>query len=357
MEAGYLVLEDGQVFKGNWLGGKPSAGEVVFNTAHNGYEEIATDPSYYGQIMVMCAPQQGNYGVDRSFWESRQLWIQGFIALDIQQTPENSQWLERLEERGIPAIDSMDTRKLVLHLRQRGTQVGAMVSASDKVTAQEKAKPLIGDFREQKQKKDWVYEVSCGEPKALQGVFSRGPRVAVLDFGCKENILRELMKRCSQVMVYPSRHPASEILKWEPHGVLLSNGPGDPERVEGAVETIGELLGRKPIFGICMGHQLLGRALGGRTSPLKFGHRGVNHPIKNVQTGEVYMTSQNHGYVLDKKGLDPSLLVTHVNLNDQTVAGIQSLEKKCFSVQYHPESHPGPRDAEGLFDQFVRWMR
>lgn len=351
---GYLVLENGESFKGSWLVGEGSAGEVVFNTSHNGYEEISTDPSYFGQIMVMCAPQQGNYGVDQSFWESRRLWIKGFIALDIQESQENKQWLDRLSEFSIPAMDSIDTRKLVLHLREAGTQVGAMVDAESIEEAKDKAAPLINQFKEQQ--KDWAYEVSRKEVQKVQGAAGTGPKVAVLDFGCKENILRELIKRCREIHVYPARSSAEEILSSNPDGVLLSNGPGDPENVEVAVDTIKNLMGKLPIFGICMGHQLLGRALGGKTYPLKFGHRGSNHPIRDNETGAVYMTSQNHGYALDQESLGDQVTVTHMNLNDQTVSGIASPANKCFSVQFHPESHPGPRDAENLFDRFIEWM-
>ena len=352
--SGYLVLESGDTFKGQWLGGPGSAGEVVFNTSHNGYEEISTDPSYYGQIMVMTAPQQGNYGVDKSFWESRQLWIKGFMALDIQESEDNTEWLERLKENSIPAMDSLDTRKLVLKLRDSGTQVGAMVEASTEDEAKEKAAPLINQFKEMN--KDWAHEVSRKEKQLIKGAAGTGPKVAVIDFGCKENILRELIKRSREITIYPARSSAEEILSDNPEGVLLSNGPGDPENVEVAVDTIKDLIGKLPIFGICMGHQLLGRALGGKTFPLKFGHRGSNHPIKNEMTGEIFMTSQNHGYAIDQESLDSSVKVTHMNLNDQTVSGISCPDKKCFSVQFHPESHPGPRDAETLFDQFIEWM-
>ncbi len=355
MKQGYLVLESGETFKGNWLVGDDSVGEVVFNTSHNGYEEIATDPSYFGQIMVMSAPQQGNYGVDKSFWESRKLWIKGFIALEIQNSEENKEWLDRLQENGIPAIDSMDTRKLVLSLRESGTQLGAMVTAASEAEAKQKAAAHFVPFRDQP--KDWTFQVSRKQPETIQGAQATGPRVAVLDFGCKQNIIRELIKRCREIQIFPSRTSASEILDWKPEGVLLSNGPGDPENVEVAVENIQHLLGNTTVFGICMGHQLLGRALGGETFKLKFGHRGANHPIKNMETGQVYMTSQNHGYAIKPESLGPEITVTHMNLNDQTISGIACPSMKCFSVQYHPESHPGPRDATTLFDQFIDWIK
>ncbi|MCB0377583.1 MAG: glutamine-hydrolyzing carbamoyl-phosphate synthase small subunit [Bdellovibrionales bacterium] len=354
MSQGFLVLESGEVFQGSWLGGKPRAGEVVFNTSHNGYEEIATDPSYFGQIMVMCASQQGNYGVDRSFWESRQLWIEGFICLQMQNSQGNSEWLDRLKEFGIPVMDEVDTRRLVLHLREAGTQVGAMVEAASIDEAKEKAAPLINAHKEMD--KDWVYQVSRQEKEIISGAKSSGPRMAILDFGCKENIIRELIKRCPQVTVYPCRTPASEILADKPDGILLSNGPGDPAFVQDVVPQVKELLGKIPIFGICMGHQILAQALGGKTFRLKFGHRGANHPVKTVSSGFICMTSQNHGYAIAQESLPDNVTVTHINLNDNTVSGLQCKDLNCFSVQFHPESHPGPRDAEVLFDEFIEWI-
>ncbi|MEM7647316.1 MAG: glutamine-hydrolyzing carbamoyl-phosphate synthase small subunit, partial [Pseudomonadota bacterium] len=321
---------------------------------HNGYEEIATDPSYYGQIIVMCAPQQGNYGVDNSFWESRQLWIRGFICLDIQKSAKNSGWLDRLNENAIPAMEGFDTRELVLHLREQGTLIGAMVQAGSQEEALEKARPLISQFKEIPG--DWVHEVSRKESQVIQGCQGAGPRVAVLDYGCKENILRELIKRSREIKLFPSRATVADIEAYNPDGILLSNGPGDPGKVEGTVETVQHFLGKTPLFGICMGHQILGRAFGAKTYRLKFGHRGANHPVKDLNSGEIFMTSQNHGYAITQDSLPDSVKVTHVNLNDQTVSGIASPSQSCFSVQYHPESHPGPRDAETLFDQFVEWM-
>lgn len=354
MSSGYLILENGSYFKGRWCGGEPKAGEVVFNTSHNGYEEIATDPSYYGQIMVMCAPQQGNYGIDKSFWESRQLWIQGFICLEMQKTEANSYWLQRLNDFNIPSMDSIDTRELVLSLRDQGTQVGALVKADSLEEAKSIAATLINQHKEMD--RDWVYTVTRKEAQKIPGARGSGPKVAVIDYGCKENILRELIKRCREVMIYPSRSSSEEILKWKPDGILLSNGPGDPQDVEVAVEVVQKLLGQKPIFGICMGHQILARALGGKTYKLKFGHRGANHPVKNLKTGEICVTSQNHGYAIEQNSLPANVSVTHMNLNDNTVSGIEYQEKNCFSVQFHPESHPGPRDAENIFDQFIEWI-
>lgn len=350
----YLILENGDLFKGNWRCGKPSVGEVIFNTSHGGYEEIATDPSYYGQIVVMTAPQQGNYGVSRSFWESSQLWIRGFIALDIQNTENNSHWLKRLENFSIPAVDGMDTRALVLLLRDKGTQVGALLEAPSEDKAREIATVLIDRFK--KEDKDWVLKVSSKEIREIEGKNKMGPKVAVLDFGCKENIFRELAKRSSEIKIFPVRTSLGKILDWQPHGVLLSNGPGNPKDVQVAVETIAGLLGKKPVFGICMGHQLLALALGGETFKLKFGHHGVNHPIRDIQKGLVYMTSQNHGYAIKKDSLPRGVTITHVNLNDQTISGIKSDLYNCFSVQFHPESHPGPRESVEIFDCFFERM-
>lgn len=349
MVKGYLYLEDGTCFDGEWLGGEPRAAEVIFNTSHNGFEEIATDPSYYGQMMVMTAPMQGNYGVDDAFWESSQYWFEGFIALDIEQ--KDQRWLQKLIEHKIPVLNAVDTRGLVLHLRDRGTQVGALVSAKNEDEAKKIALPLI-----QKHKSldtDWCHTVCTRETKVLSGASSSGPRVAIFDYGCKQNIVRELLKRCREVAVFPSRTSAEEVQRWNPQGILLSNGPGDPAQVQKAVETVQHFLGKKVIFGICMGHQILARALGAKTYRLKFGHHGANHPVKDLRTGQIYVTSQNHGYAIDSSTLPKDVEVTHLNLNDKTISGIQSEKQKCFSVQFHPESHPGPRDAHLLFNEFI----
>ncbi len=353
-EKGFLVLASGNCFQGRWLGGSPRAGEVVFNTAHCGYEEIATDPSYYSQIMVMTQPMQGNYGASHSVWESSRLWINGLICLEMQNSPRESHWLHQLTYAQVPVVDHLDTRRLVLHLRDQGTQWGAMVPAVSVAQAQQKAKQLL--LATSKGDQDWVYQVSTSEAFEQKGFNSSGPKVAVLDFGCKLNILRELQKRCSLVKVFPSRTSVEEIRHWNPDGILLSNGPGDPAEVKNAVDTVRSLLGWKFIFGICMGHQILGLALGGSTYKLKFGHRGANHPVRDNLLQRIYVTSQNHGYALDPRTLPASVTVTHWNLNDQTVSGLSCWEKKCMSVQFHPESHPGPHDAVGLFDYFIKQL-
>lgn len=352
---GYLVLETGEAYQGLWHGGRSRAGEVVFNTSHSGYEEIATDPSYFSQIVLMTAPMQGNYGVSKEFWESNKLWIEGFICLEMQSSSRDQSWLQRLtEENQIPALSEVDTRAIALRLRSGGTPWGALVEAANSDEAMKKAKALIEEKK--KIEKDWVHLASRKEAQVRKGHKTQGPKIAVLDFGCKENILRELEQRCSELKIFPSRATAEELLSYKPDGVMLTNGPGDPADVQRSTQTVAELLGKTPVYGICMGHQILGLALGAKTYKLKFGHRGSNHPIKDDLLGEIYMTSQNHGYAIDKATLPVDVKVTHTNLNDGTVAGIFSEKRNCLGIQYHPESHPGPHEASKLFDFFVEKM-
>lgn len=351
---GYLVLESGEIYTGEWQGGTDRAGEVVFNTSHSGYEEIATDPSYFSQIVVLTAPMQGNYGVEDDVWESRQLWIDGFICLEIQDSERDQAWKRRLTDNGIPLLTEIDTRALALRLRQGGTPWGALVQAQDQTAAIAKAQALIA--QKKTLDKDWVYIASRKEPEVRRGDNMVGPRVAVLDFGSKENILRELQHRCSEIKIFNSRTSVQDILAYNPDGIMLTNGPGDPADVKVAIGTVRELLGVKPIFGICMGHQILGLALGAKTYKLKFGHRGSNHPIRDTVLNQIYVTSQNHGYAVEESTLPSDVKVTHVNLNDGTVAGFYSEKRKCLGIQYHPESCPGPHEASGLFSYFVERM-
>jgi carbamoyl-phosphate synthase small subunit len=297
---------------------------------------------------------QGNYGVDDAAWESRQLWIDGFVAQEVRRSPLGRQWLERLAASDIPILADLDTREVTLRLRQSGTPWGALVQANSPEEAKGLALPLIKAKRAEP--RDWVFAVSREQLEERQGKIASGPRVAVLDFGCKENTLRELQAKCSRVGVFPSRSTPRQVLDWEPNAVLLSNGPGDPEDVQVATETVRSLLGQRPIFGICMGHQILSLALGAKTFKLKFGHRGGNHPVRDDILKTIYVTSQNHGYAVDPKSLPSDVVVTHLNLNDQTVEGVWSEKRRAFSVQYHPESRPGPHEARRLFDYFIEGM-
>ncbi|MGZ3692486.1 MAG: glutamine-hydrolyzing carbamoyl-phosphate synthase small subunit [Pseudobdellovibrio sp.] len=358
MSRSFLVLESGEWFEGLHLDLQTpfpeKAGEVVFNTSHSGYEEIATDPSYFSQIVVMTAPMQGNYGADDTVWESSRLWIQGFVCVQMQNTKRENSWLRRLIENKVPVLTEVDTRKLVIQLRSSGTPWGALVQSATPEQAIEKAQTLI-----KKQKvldADWVYLCSRQQAEDIKGKKPKGPRVAVLDFGSKQNILRELVERCSSIRVFPSRTEAKVIADWKPDSLMLTNGPGDPAEVKVAPQTVQHFLGKIPVFGICMGHQVLSLALGAKTYKLKFGHRGANHPIRDELLNQIYMSSQNHGYAVDDKTLPADVVVTHRNLNDQTVAGFFSKKLNCLGIQYHPESHPGPHEATRLFDFFVTNM-
>lgn len=345
-------METGEIFPGRHLGGGEKAGEVVFNTAHSGYEEAATDPSYFSQILVMTSPHQGNYGEDDKYWESKRLWISGFVCLKMQYSFHDISWKKKLNICGVPVLDQVDTRSLTLTLRDRGSVYGAVVDTSDEKKARLKAKELI-DLSKKKEK-DWPYLISSTSTYDREG--QSGPRVAVLDFGCKENIIRNLLLRCSKIRVFPPRSSIDEIKQWNPDGILLSNGPGDPSYVQVAVDTVKNLIGQYFMFGICMGCQILALALGGQTRKLKFGHRGVNHPVKDLLFNRIYVTSQNHGYVVVKDSLPTDIQVTHINLNDQSIQGFFSEKRKILAVQFHPENHPGPEDSIFLFDEFIKFI-
>ncbi len=353
-DKGFLVLESGEVFSGLWQGDERAlerAGEVVFNTSHSGYEEMASDPSYFSQILVLTAPQQGNYAARDEFRESRALWIEGMVCVEMQNSGRDKAWREHLLQQQIPILTDVDTRQLVIRLRDQGTTWGALVRQPFTETARTRAHELI-DAKKTKDL-DWAHAVSLREPQTISGDNPTGPRLAALDFGCKANSIRELKIRSREIRIFPSRATSAEIRKYNPDGIFLSNGPGDPKDVQQAVETVRELLGWRFMFGICMGHQILGRALGGETYKLGFGHRGSNHPIKDSLLNKIYMTSQNHGYAIRQETLPRSAVVTHINLNDGTVAGIYDRENKVMGVQFHPESHPGPHEAAQLFDFFV----
>lgn len=358
MNKSFLVLEDGECFEGSKIPQQTvfpeKAGEVVFNTSHSGYEEIATDPSYFSQIIVMTAPMQGNYGVDKQVWESQQVWIQGFVCVQLQNTKRENTWANLLVENQVPVLTEVDTRRLVVKLRSQGTPWGAIVSGKNEQEARDKALPLIS--KQKSIENDWVYLCSRKKIEDHAGKKPKGPRVALLDFGAKENILRELLQRSSQIRVFPSRTDSKTIEDWKPDSLMLTNGPGDPAAVQVAPDTIRHFLGKIPIFGICMGHQVLSLAMGATTYKMKFGHRGANHPIRDELLNQIYMSSQNHGYAVNDASLPQDVTVTHRNLNDQTVAGFYSKKLNCLGIQYHPESHPGPHEAGRLFDFFINDM-
>lgn len=348
-----LVLEDGTVFAGEGFGSEENTmGEVVFNTGMTGYQEILSDPSYCGQMVVLTYPLIGNYGINRDDFESIQPSIKALIVREAADLPSNFRSEltidELLKEKNIPGLSGIDTRKLTRLIRKHGTVKGKITSLD--VNVQEVVSSLKSSILPANQ----VEQVSTPTPYPSPG---RGKRVVLVDFGMKHGILRELNHRDCDVIVVPYNSTVSSILSLHPDGVMLSNGPGDPKNVPEAIGMVNGLLGKVPVFGICLGHQLLALACGADTFKLKFGHRGSNHPVKELSTGKVDITAQNHGYTVDPASLSStSLEITHVALNDGTVEGLRHKTVPAFSVQYHPEASPGPEDANGLFDQFMTMM-
>lgn len=349
----YLVLEDGNVFEGEAFGSKQIAtGEVVFSTGMTGYQEAITDQSYANQILVFTNPLIGNYGVNLDDYESLQPKCRGVVCRELARV--SSSWRKQdtldhfLKQNSIPGISGIDTRKLTRIIRSHGTMKGCLVnSIEDKNHTIEQLKATV--LTDQ-----LVDQVSTQQPYPNPGT---NRNIVVVDFGAKHSILRELSKRNCNTIVVPYTTTADEILKLHPDGVLLSNGPGDPESLPNAIQMIKEILGKLPIMGICLGHQLLCLACGAQTFKMKFGHRGFNHPVREIATGEIMFTSQNHGYAVNPESLkDTNLMITHLEINDQTVEGVKHRNYPAFSVQFHPDAAPGPHDADNLYDDFMQMI-
>lgn len=351
-----LLLNDGKKFEGKQLGHLgETIGEVCFNTGMTGYQEILTDPSYCSQIVSMTSPHIGNYGINKEDVESNKIQVSGFVIKEESIVPSNwrstSSLDEYLKKNKIVGIQDIDTRSLTRHIRDQGAMNGIISSVdNDLVNLSNKIKkaPSMNGL-------DLAKTVST--KKVYKWSQTGQFKVAAIDYGIKHNILNILKDNNCEVTVFPAQTSAKEILDFNPDGIFLSNGPGDPSAVTYGIEMVKSLLGSKPIFGICLGHQILSLALGAKTFKLKFGHRGINHPVKNLETEVVEITSQNHGFAVDINSLPENVVATHINLNDNTNEGIECKDFKAFSVQHHPESSPGPHDSRYLFDKFIKLMK
>lgn len=357
MAKALLILEDSTLFKGEFFGSEKEVfGEVVFNTGMTGYQEALTDPSYAGQILTMTYPLIGNYGINNEDFESEKIQVRGFVVSELCKEPSHFKSKKTLDfflkEFDIPGISGIDTRALTRIIRNYGTMCGMICSdeVNVKKTIEEIKKTPFPDS----------IDLIPGVTRKKIQTYNKGGnlKVVLIDCGVKENIIRCLVKRNCEVLVAPAKTSAQEILNLKPNGVLVSNGPGNPAKPLYVIETIKNLFGKIPMFGICLGHQMFGLAAGAKTYKLKFGHRGLNHPVKDLERGRVHITTQNHGYAVDAKSLEGTgFKVSHVNLNDGSVEGMEHEKLPIFSVQYHPEASPGPRDNEYLFDTFVENMK
>ena len=349
-----LYLEDGTLFVGKSFGGEGrQVGEVVFNTGITGYQEVLSDPSYCGQIVTMTYPLIGNYGIARDDFEAVRPFVHGFVVRRHEDVPSN--WRAQynlgdlLKEYGIVGISDIDTRMLTRKIRSHGTMKGIIATGDVSVAELQELLNAGSLLRDQ---------VSRVSTKSVYNSPGKGERIVLMDFGSKSGIMRDLTRRGCDVVVVPHDATPEAIMRLRPDGILLSNGPGDPKDVPHAVETVKALLGKLPVFGICLGHQLFALACGADTEKLKFGHRGGNHPVKDLESGRCYITSQNHGYTVKKESLDGTgLIVTHINNNDETIEGLKHATYPAFSVQYHPEASPGPFDSTYLFDDFLDMVR
>lgn len=354
-----LALEDGKIFKGESFGAEGERyGEVVFNTAMSGYQEIITDPSYKGQIVTMTYPLMGNYGINPEDMESRKPFLEGFVVKEYSKIASNWRAKDELGKyfraNNIFGIEGIDTRALTLHIRK----AGAMKAVLSTMDLNEKSLVEKAAKSQGLEGIDLVKGVTASKKYIWSQVKNKKYKVVVLDCGVKYNILRKLIENGCEVVVMPAYTESKDILKIKPDGLLLSNGPGDPAAVNYVVDTTRKLLGKLPIFGICLGHQMLGLALGGKTYKLKFGHHGANHPVKDLKTGKIMITSQNHGFCVDMGSLNKKdIEMTHMNLNDSTLEGMRHKKFPAFSVQFHPEASPGPHDAEYLFTEFTKMMK
>ncbi|MDQ3805285.1 MAG: glutamine-hydrolyzing carbamoyl-phosphate synthase small subunit [Acidobacteriota bacterium] len=358
-KAALLVLEDGRAFRGrSWGAAGEVCGEMVFNTSMSGYQEVLTDPSYAGQIVCMTYPLVGNYGVNRADEESARPWVEGFVVREASRTASN--WRSEgtldayLRRSGVPAIDRVDTRALVRHIRDKGAMRACLSAVDlDERSLLEKARASAP-----MENRELASAVTTPEPYEVAAEGEARFHVVCYDFGVKRNSLNELARLGCRVTVVPAATPASEVLALRPDGIYLSNGPGDPAAMTAVVAEIRRVVGAGvPVFGICFGHQLLGRAFGGTTYKLRFGHRGGNQPVKDLHTGRVEITSHNHGFAVAAASLPPEVEVTHVNLNDDCVEGMRHKSLPVISVQYHPEAAPGPHDAAHHFRRFVELMQ
>jgi len=369
-----LVLEDGSVYEGHSFGAETTAhGEVVFSTSMTGYQEMLTDPSYAGQILVPTYPLIGNYGINESDFESRKIQVRGFAVREYCSQPSHWQSSRTLHEfllaYGIPGISSIDTRALTRRLRSAGVMMGIITS---EMTAEEALKELeslpkydVIDFVHQvSTEKAYEWQSNTPATATLLSLSLRGAsatkqslKILVIDYGLKYNILRILSQLGCQASAVPCTASAKDVLALNPDGIVLSPGPGDPALLDDITDTVKELIGRKPIMGICLGHQLIGKALGAQTFKLKFGHRGGNHPVQDLASGRVYITAQNHGYAIDADTLKGGLEVSHINLNDGTVEGLRHQDLPILSIQYHSEASPGPLDNMYLFERFLEMVK